>query len=81
MKKDMSHVRTAVYLIEADDSKQINPQLVGGRRIITNLNSTVPNDYQIVFDSINDTVEYDLCDGHINRNIRAILSMIDLSKP
>jgi len=33
MKEDISHVRTAVYLIETDNSKQIQKEKLGGRKI------------------------------------------------
>lgn len=51
--------------------------MLGGHRIIGDVGSV----YQVDLDSIYDTSLYELCDGHVNRNIRAILAMADLSKP
>jgi hypothetical protein len=77
MSADMSHVRTAVYLFELDDSKKVQPEKLGGRSVIRGTNG----DFQVDLASIYDRDMYDLDDGQINRNLRAMLSMIDMSKP
>lgn len=77
MKEDMSHVRTAVYLIETDNSKQVQKEKLGGRKII----DLGGDGYKVDIRSVYDKDPYNLCDGHINRNIRAALAMIDMSKP
>ena len=39
------------------------------------------DEYYVSKSSIYDQVPYNLYDGHINRNIRAAMALIDLSKP
>lgn len=77
MTADISHVKCAIYLIETDNSKVVEPAKLGGRRLINLANGS----YAVDLRSIYDTDMYNLCDGHINRNIRAALTMIDMSKP
>lgn len=59
MDADISHVRTAVYLIETDNSKKVQQSKMGGRKIIDAQNGN----YQVDLDSIYNSSSKDQYDG------------------
>ena len=71
-------VRTATFKIYTGDA---NPStaLYGGRQIYKETDDS--EDFRVLRSSIYDFIPYNLFDGHINRNIRAAISMIDLTAP
>ena len=71
--ESQENVRCAVYLIEADDSKNPRESTYGSRE--------VADDGQVLRSSIEDREQSHGFDGHMNRNIRLAMTMIDMSKP
>ena len=70
-------MRSATFLIETSDEKDPNEKTYGSREIISGANG----DYQVTRSSIEDRSESNGYDGHINRNIRLAITMIDMAKP
>ena len=75
----IEQVRSAVYLIETDYDKDPPKSKYGGRQI--RLDGENPDKFQVLKESINDQSLDSSTNGHINRNIRAAMALIDLSKP
>ena len=73
------NVRCAVYLIEADDNKNPLDNTFGSREIVKMADNE--EDYQVLRSSVEDREKSSGYDGHINRNIRLAMAMIDMSKP
>lgn len=75
-KADYETVRSAIYIIETDSRKKPEEQQLGSRLIAKDTSSKQTLIQRESIDGQN--TQYD---GHINRNIRASLALIDLSKP
>jgi hypothetical protein len=69
-----SQVRAAIYIVETDDLKR-PPENFLGRRLVSKSSSRLRIKPDSVMQANNEF------DGHINRNIRLTLSLIDSSKP
>jgi hypothetical protein len=69
-------IRTAIYLIETDNHKNPDENSYGSRDITAERDGSV----MIAPDSIYSKVDLKT-NGHINRNIRAAMTMIDMAKP
>lgn len=70
-----NHIRAAVYIVETDESKNPSERYLGSRQMF-------PGDkgkFRINPESV--MKHGNKYDGHINRNIRLALSLIDQSKP
>ena len=67
-------MRSAIYIVETDDYKK-PPETYLGRRMVSRPGSKLRVKTESVMEANNEF------DGHVNRNIRVALSLIDLSKP
>ena len=76
---DYADVKAAVFAIQTGEDEDPPTSLYGGREVIKKVESSI--DFQVDKVSIYDEVPTHLYDGHINRNIRAAIAMIDLTKP
>lgn len=77
-RNDTTSVRSATYLIETHNSKHPSVSSYGGRYVKRSPDSS---DFQVLRSSIDDQASGSYSNGNINRNIRAAIAMIDLSKP
>lgn len=66
-------MRTAVYIVETDNSKKPEEASLGKRRVNLKTRHIDMKSVQIMNDRT--------YDGHINRNIRLALATIDLARP
>lgn len=76
------NIRAAIYIVETDSNKHPNQKYLGGRQV--QQMPSVVNGEQTTKMRVNpeSILEYNsLFDGHVNRNIRLALALIDLSKP
>ena len=74
--ESQANIRCAVYLVETDPYKSPNPSTYGARDIQQD-----GDDFQVLPYSIADQSLSSRFNGHITRNIRLALAMIDMSKP
>ncbi|CDW79494.1 zinc carboxypeptidase family protein [Stylonychia lemnae] len=74
-KEAYQSVRTAVYIVETDESKRPDEKTLGSREVSHHRDGR----FKISKESVHD--QNSIFDGHINRNIRLALAIIDLSKP
>lgn len=70
---DVSNVRAAIYIVETDNSKMPSERFLGSRLAYKTKDGRI----KINADSVKDRQH----DGHINRNIRLALALIDLTLP
>ena len=71
-----------MYLFEMDDSKDPDEDLFGSRqlKVIYEGHKVSEGAYQVMRSSIYDKSQW-AYDGHINRNLRACMALIDMAKP
>jgi hypothetical protein len=77
-KTPLDHIRTAIYLIEMDRSKDPSSLSYGSRAMLKN-NATGVQFYDR--NSVYDTSKEHKHNGQINKNLRTTLQMIDMAKP
>ena len=76
--ESQENVRCAVYLIETDNNKNPKDSTYGSREINEDSEGS---GFQVLRSSIEDRELDNGFDGHINRNIRLAMTMIDMSRP
>lgn len=71
----LDHISTAIYLIEMDDSKNPPENSYGQRNVVTLVSKDKFTELASVLSNESKF------NGHINRNIRVQLALIDMAKP
>ena len=80
IRNSTTNIRAVTYLLETGYNKSPSIESYGGRNISRDdTNST--NLFQVLSKSIYDQTQGSLANRNINRNIRALMAMIDISKP
>ena len=75
--ESQDNIRCALYLIETDSVKD-PPEATYGACQMENIRSDI---FRILRSSVEDRDPENRFDGHINRNLRLITTMVDMSKP